>query len=247
MMDRGLEDAKTLGLRRTATEPFTIDKGGLWRQVIRTVIVSPFALTRRALRIVLEQDWAFEIVGEAESPETCLEQLKLHTPDIVIVDMFGIDGAGLDELAAIREACPKARIVVIAEDSDDDRCVRMLRMGVSGCVLSSAETEYLRETVRAVMAGEVVVHPALTRGLVAQLASPEFRRQRSAPLTPREITIVRALAEGLSDRQIAQRMSIAASTVKIHLRAVYQKLGLRNRVQAVTYAATNGLLAGRSS
>lgn len=217
------------------------------KRKIRVFLVSRFSLSRHALRAHLDHDDAIDTVGDAETLQTCVAEVAALSPDIVVVETYGRADEDLDAVIAVRNKCPETRVLLLTGDADTESCLRALRFGVSGYLLVSVEPEDLCKAVRAVSGGEIVVHHTLTQALVGRLVSDQQLRVKTAALTPREMEIIRGLGEGLSDKQIARRLSLAESTVKIHLHGLYQKLGLRNRAQTVAYAYANGLFRGRHS
>jgi two-component system, NarL family, response regulator DevR len=210
---------------------------------VKVLLVSPFSLSRHVLRMLLEVDETIEVIGDTGSVQESLGLVKAQAPHVVVMETA--DGAprDLDAFAAMSSAHPTVRLLLIAMDFSPDHQLRALRAGISAYLPMSIEPKLLRQAVRAVHAGQTVVHDQGT-GASAPSVSPQSTRRPSAMLTPREIEVIRRLAEGLTDKQIAARLSMAASTVKIHLRAVYHKLGIHNRAQAVVYAASNELLDG---
>ena len=217
------------------------------KRKIRVFLVSRFSLSRHALRAHLDPDDAIETVGDAETLQACLAEAAALSPDIVVVETYGRADEDLDAVMAVRNKCPETRVLLLTGDADTESCLRALRFGVSGYLLVSVAPQELCTAVRAVAGGEIVVHQTLTQALVGRLVSDQQLRVKTAALTPREMEIIRGLGEGLSDKQIARRLSLAESTIKIHLHGLYQKLGLRNRAQTVAYAYANGLLRGRHS
>lgn len=211
---------------------------------VQVLLVSPFSLSRHVLRLLLEVDGTIAVVGDAGSAQDALRLVKTLLPDVVVTETTDRGPRDLDALAAVSSACPSTRFLLIAKEFSQDHHLRALRAGISGYLPMSIEPKQLRQAVLAVHTGQTVVHDELG-GVPAHLTTPQSTRRHPATLTPRELEVVRGLAEGLTDKQIAVRLSMAASTVKIHLRAVYQKLGIHNRAQAVVYAASNELLDGQ--
>ncbi len=209
---------------------------------IRLILVSRFPLVRCALRLLLEGDGAFSVEDEAASPEEAAGKMATHRPDVVLIDSSDRGDAGVEVLAEAQKASPGTRLVVVTTDQSAQSCLRALRMGTAGYLLASADPEYTCRAIKTVASGDTIVSGALTQALTARLVSPPPLERSPEALTSREIEVIRWAAQGLSAKQIAMRLSMAESTVKIHLRAIYQKLGLRNRAQAVACIAASGLL-----
>jgi len=213
-------------------------------QVVRVFLVSRFSLSRSVLQSTLEGDVRIKIVATAETSRECVAQLVHIHPDVVVVDGVEFVRQDLDPLAIAGRIMPGIRVLAIAARPGEEACLDAVRMGVSGYLPASVEPEYLRRAVHSVQKGETVVPEHLMRALVTHLAQRQRPVKETVTLTARERDVLRTLAEGLTDKQIAARLLVAPGTVRIHLRSVYRKLGVRTRAQAAVYAATNGLDGG---
>lgn len=211
-------------------------------QKVRVLLAGRFSLSRRALRLLLERENIFDIVDEAETPQDVVRKATAASPDVILVETLEREDDGLDVIMTVRGVLPQTHVFIVTTDYNEEACLRALRLGVSGYLLASAEPSYLCLAIRAVNAGQTIVHSTLAQALMTRLAATQNADRPSAVLTLREIEVIRELTRGLSDKQIAMKLSIAESTVKIHLRSVYQKLGLRNRTQATVYAVETGLV-----
>lgn len=208
------------------------------------LLVSPFSLSRHVLRLLLEGDGTIEVVGDVGSAQESLCLVKAQAPHVVVLEAEDCAPRDPDAVAAISLTDPTVRVLLIATDVSQDHHLRALPAGISAYLPMAIEPKLLRQAVRAVHAGQTVKHDHAA-GVPTHSVSPQSTRRHSATLTPRELEVIRGLAKGFTDKQIAARLSMAASTVKIHLRAVYQKLGIHTRTQAVVYAASNELLDGQ--
>lgn len=224
---------------RKKSAPQTLDP----ERKIHVLVVSRYPLIRRALRVLLERDGSFFVDDEAASPQDAARKLADLRPDVALVDACERGDQDLEVLVETQKvASPVTRVVVVTTDSSPQSCLRALRMGAAGYLLASADPEYACRALKTAAGGETIVSGALTQALTARLVSPQPLERSPDTLTAREIEVIRWAGQGLSAKQIAMRLSMAESTVKIHLRAVYQKLGLRNRAQAVACVAASGLL-----
>jgi len=210
-------------------------------RVVRVFLVSRFSLSRSVLQSTLEGDVRIKIVATAETSRECAAQLGRVQADVVVVDGVEFVRQDLEPLAIAGRIMAGIRVLAIAARSSEEACLDAVRMGVSGYLPASVEPEYLRRTVHAVEKGETVVPEHLMRALLTHLAQRQRPVKETVTLTARERDVLRRLAEGLTDKQIAARLLVAPGTVRIHLRSVYRKLGIRTRAQAAVYAATNGL------
>jgi DNA-binding NarL/FixJ family response regulator len=208
---------------------------------IRVLIADDQPLMRAGFRAVLEAS-GFEVVAEAADGEEAIRAAGRHKPDVVLMD---VRMPGTDGIEATRRL-PRDRVLVLTTFGLDEYIVEALRAGASGFLTKDAPTHELVAAVRAVAAGDAVLSPAVTRRLLDRVA----RRLPSAAgsphgaeaLTEREREVLRLLASGLSNAEIAAALVVAEPTVKTHVSNLLGKLGLRDRVQAVIYAYENGLV-----
>jgi DNA-binding NarL/FixJ family response regulator len=214
---------------------------------IRVLIVDDQPLMRAGFRSVLESSGGIEVVGEAESGEQALQRARRLDPDVVLMD---VRMPGMDGIEATR-MMPRQKVLILTTFGLDEYIVDALRAGASGFLLKDAPVEELVAAVRAVAAGDAQLSPAVTRRLLDQVArrlpTPVAHdADPLADLTDREQQVLRLMAGGLSNAEIAEALVVSEPTVKTHVSKVLQKLGLRDRVQAVIYAYENGLVAPRS-
>jgi DNA-binding NarL/FixJ family response regulator len=195
---------------------------------------------------VLEATGTVEVVAEAESGEQAIELAGRHDPDVVLMD---VRMPGMDGIEATR-LMPRQKVLILTTFGLDDYIIEALRAGASGFLLKDAPVEELVRAIRTVAAGDAQLSPAVTKRLLDQVA----RRLPSAvqrdtdsldELTEREREVLRLLAVGMSNAEIAVALVVSEPTVKTHVSSVLSKLGLRDRVQAVIYAYENGLITPR--
>jgi DNA-binding NarL/FixJ family response regulator len=216
-------------------------------ETIRILLVDDQRLMREGLRILLELEPDLEIVGEAENGEAALEAYERFEPDAVLMDvrMPGMDG--VEATWRLRERWSDARVIILTTFDDDEYVFEGLRAGAQGYLLKDVSGHDLAEAVRTVAAGGALIEPSVARKVVAEFArvAPPARAADSGlpePLSEREQEILRLLAQGLSNREIALRLSLAQGTVKNYVTTVLQKLGVRDRTQAALRARELGLL-----
>jgi DNA-binding NarL/FixJ family response regulator len=213
---------------------------------IRVVIVDDQHLVRAGFAAILSARDDIVVVGEAADGDTAVAVAAATSPDVVLMDlrMPGVDGvAATERLAALAD--PPRVLVLTTYDTDDD-VFRALRAGATGFLLKDVQRDVLVEAVRSVSRGDSLLSPTVTRRLIEHSLS----RPDSAPvsagaldaLSPRENEILRLVAGGLSNAEIADRLVIGETTVKTHVGSILTKLGLRNRVQAVVTAYEHGLV-----
>lgn len=218
--------------------------------MIRIVLVDDQELVRTGLRSLAERDGDIEVVGEAAGGREALAVVAREQPDVVCMDLRMPSGDGITatrEIVARREADGTghrpAVLVVTTFDLDDD-VFGALEAGADGFILKDIEPDDLLDAVRRLAAGYGLVDQAVTRRVLSEFArrrAPRTDTSASELLTPREIDIVRLLAEGMSNAEIAASLFVETSTVKSHLTRAMTKIGARDRVQTVVWAYRNGL------
>jgi DNA-binding NarL/FixJ family response regulator len=212
---------------------------------IRILIADDQSLVRAGFRLVLESDSDIEVVGEASNGHEAVHGTARLQPDVVLMD---IRMPELDGIAATREITARhaTRVLVLTTYDLDEYVYDALQAGASGFLLKDTPPEQLVAGIRAVAAGEALLAPTVTRRLIEEFAriGPAQRRRPEAldELTPREIEVLRLLARGLSNAEIAETLVLSDTTIKTHVTHVLGKLGLRDRVQAVVLAYESGLV-----
>ena len=220
--------------------------GGAAGGTIRVLLVDDEAMVRVGLRMVLTAEPDLEVVGEAadgEEAETLARELQ---PDLVLMDvrMPGVDG--LEGARRVLAAVPATRVVMLTTFDEDEYVEAALRAGVSGFLLKVAPPERLIDAVRTVAGGGGLLDPAVTLRVIGSFAAVPASRARPASdlamLTEREKDVLRLIARGMSNAEIAGELFLGEATVKTHVSGVLGKLGLRDRVQAVVAAYETGLV-----
>ena len=210
---------------------------------IRVLVVDDHALARTGFRMVLDAEPDIEVVGEAANGTQAIHSAGRLHPDVVLTDVRMPE---LDGIAATREVASDSTKVLILTTFDlDDYVYDSLAAGASGFLLKDAGPEQLTEAIRVVAAGDALLAPSVTRRLIDDVVGAGRRRLARPPeldeLTPRELEVLRLVAAGLSNAEIAERLVVEETTVKTHVSRLLAKLGLRDRVQAVILAYEIGL------
>ncbi|MER6375938.1 response regulator transcription factor [Streptomyces mirabilis] len=215
----------------------------------RVLICDDQELIRMGLRMVVDSQPDLTVVGEAADGDAAIAGAAALEPDLVLMD---VRMPGLDGLAATEHLCAQPhgpRILVVTTFDLDEYAYAALRVGANGFLVKDAPAEEILVTVRAVLRGEVMVAPSLTRRLVERFvlhgpaaASTPAQRRRLAALTEREREVLALVAGGLANGEIAARLFVGETTVKTHLGRILTKLGLRDRIHAVIFAYESGLV-----
>jgi DNA-binding NarL/FixJ family response regulator len=202
---------------------------------IRVLVVDDHALLREGIVSLLGSEPDMQVVAEATTGREAIEQFRKHRPDVTLMDMQMPGMSGIDAITAIYGEFPDARIVVLTTYSGDVQVVRAIRAGARGYLLKSLLRNELLETIRAVHAGKKRLTPEIAAEL-AEHATSDF-------LTPREIEVLRLIAGGNANKEIAAQLSVTEDTVKGHVKNILAKLGANDRTHALTIALKRGILS----
>lgn len=185
-----------------------------------------------------------QVLGEAESGAEALSLAREHRPDAILLDIYMPEGDGLQTAARIRELLPGTAIIMLTASELDDHVYRAVQLGAAGYLLKSLDAQELFDVLECVARGEVALSRAIAARLLRELGRPGApETDESATLTEREIDVLRLVAHGASNPQIAEDLHITVNTVKVHLRNILSKLQLENRTQAAAYAVQSGLVS----
>ncbi|CAN5301623.1 response regulator transcription factor [soil metagenome] len=219
----------------------------------RVLLVDDQALLRMGFRLVLEAEDDLEVVGEAADGAEGVRLAAELAPDVVLMDVRMPGLNGIDATEQIVGSGSGARVLILTTFDLDEYAFAALRVGASGFLLKDARPAELVGAIRAVATGDAVVSPRVTRRMLEMFSrslpaagdpDPGDLDPRIAHLTPREVEVLRTVAEGLSNGEIAQRFVLSEATVKTHVGRILAKLGVRDRVQAVVLAYETGLVGG---
>jgi DNA-binding NarL/FixJ family response regulator len=213
--------------------------------VIRVLIADDDDLMRAGLIELLTADPEIEITGHASTGREAVEEARRLAPDVVLMDVRMPD---LDGIAATRElslGAPNVRVLILTTFEQDDYVFGALRAGASGFLLKRTRPEELIAAVHTIAAGDSLLSPSVTRRVIdrmAQQPTPEYGDQAKLDvLTPREREVLELISRGLSNREIAAALVIEESTIRSHVKRIFSKLGLRDRVHAVIFAYETGV------
>jgi NarL family two-component system response regulator LiaR len=202
--------------------------------MIRVVIADDHKVVREGLVFLLSAEPGIEVAGEAADGTAALRAIRELEPDVVLLDLFMPNVDGMAVLAAMRSEGLTARVLVLTSSQDDDHLVGAVKAGALSFLPKTAGVDQVIESVRAAARGESVLQPAATARLIEEL------RRGAAPnplgmLTPREIDVLREVARGRANREIARKLSVSEETVKSHVSSILAKLGLADRTQAAIF------------
>ncbi|WP_313465767.1 two-component system response regulator NarL [Pseudomonas nitroreducens] len=207
----------------------------------RILLVDDHPMMRKGVIQLLEFEDDLQVVGEAGSGEEALRMAAELEPDMILLDLNMKGMTGLDTLRALRENGEDARIVVFTVSDDRNDVINVLRAGADGYLLKDMEPERLLEHIRQAATGQLTISPQLTQ-VLAQALRGDDRPKGIEELTDRERQILRQLAHGYSNKMIARKLDITEGAVKVHVKRVLHKLGMRSRVEAAVWAVENHLV-----
>ena len=207
---------------------------------IRVLVADDHAVVRQGLRTFLELQDDIEVVADAADGERALAAVAEHDPDVVLMDLVmpGIDG--VEAIRRIAADHARTRVIALTSFLDDDKVFPAVRAGASGYLLKDVQPQELVKAIRAVDAGEVLLHPAVTAKLMEDVVDGGGRGGTPADLTPRERQVAELIARGGQNKRIALELGISEKTVKSHVSSILRKLDLADRTQVALYVVREG-------
>ncbi|HEX6687245.1 MAG TPA: response regulator transcription factor [Solirubrobacterales bacterium] len=205
-------------------------------EAISIVLADDHTVVRRALRVLLEEEPGFEVVAEADDADAAVRYLRGHKPDVLILDLNMPGRPSLEAIPEMKEASPETKIVVLTMQKEPAFARQALQLGVIGYVLKEAADDELVQAVRSAAAGETYLQPALGAKLAAE---PE---KAASDLSERETDVLRLIALGHTNAEIAEQLYISVRTVETHRAHIQQKLGVSSRAELVRSALSRGLV-----
>jgi DNA-binding NarL/FixJ family response regulator len=212
---------------------------------IRVLVADDQTLVRTGFRVILEAEGDIEVVAEAETGTAAVRQAQLVAPDVVLMDIRMPELDGLSATEQIRRQPNPPTVIVLTTFDQNEYVYRALRAGAAGFLLKDSPSSRLIAAVRAAATGDSLIEPAITRRLVERFVEapqPQGLPAELTSLTERELDVLRLIARGLSNAEIAAELVVAETTVKTHVARVLTKLGVRDRVQAVVVAYQTGFV-----
>ncbi len=204
---------------------------------IRVFLLDDHEIVRRGLRELLEREDDIEVVGESGEAEQARRRIPALRPDVAILDARLPDGSGIDVCRDVRSIDPTIKALILTSYDDDEALFAAIMAGAAGYVLKQVRSSDLVDGVRRVAAGQSLLDPAVTTQVLTRLRSGPQQDPRLAGLTGQERRILDCIAEGMSNREIAEHLSLAEKTVKNYVTSVLAKLGMQRRTQAAVFAA----------
>jgi len=211
------------------------------REPIHVFVADDHAIVRKGIRAVLEIVPDIDVVGEAENGRDAVSRVEQLRPDVILMDLVMPEIDGIEAIRRIKDRQPEARILVLTTFAGEDRIFPAIKAGALGYHLKDSRPEDLVQAIRQVHRGESSLHPVVARKVLDELSRPTDRPPTPDPLTPREVEVLRLVAQGLENREIAERLVIAEATVRTHVSNITGKLHVASRTQAALYALREGI------
>jgi DNA-binding NarL/FixJ family response regulator len=224
-------------------------EASLRAEPIRAMIVDDHALFRRGLEMVLEEEPDIELVGQASDGAEAVEKAAESLPDVVLMDIRMPRSSGIEACRAMKEAAPSAKIVILTISDEEEDLFEAIRAGASGYLLKDIPLDEVADAVRAVHGGQSLINPSMAGKLLTEFATLAKRddgeRAQEVPaprLTEREMQVLKLVARGMNNRDIAKELFISENTVKNHVRNILEKLQIHSRMEAVMVAVREKLI-----
>jgi NarL family two-component system response regulator LiaR len=213
------------------------------KNAIRVLMADDHPLVRDGIRCLLQTQPDIELAGEATNGSEAVDLARELSPDVILLDLVMPQMDGLEALSQIREAAPDAHVLVVTSFADDDKVFPAIKGGALGYILKEAPPLTLAQAIREVYKGELWLHPTVARKVISDLRQGEGEGTPPGArvLTARELEVLRLVARGLSNGEIAKQLVLSAATISYHVSNILGKLHLDNRTQAALYALREGL------
>ncbi len=209
--------------------------------MIRVLIVDDHAIVRKGIRALLSESGGFEIVGEAANGQEAVAAAAESQPDVILMDLLMPVMDGIEATLRITAQRPGVRILVLTSFAADNKLFPAIKAGALGYLLKDSSPEDLLRAIRQVHRGEPALHPTIARKLLQEIAQPVDLPPAPEALTARELAVLRLIAQGLSNQEIADQLVVSEPTVRTHVSRILGKLHLASRTQAALYAVREGL------
>ena len=210
---------------------------------VRLVLVDDHEVVRLGLMSLMEDlDWV-EVVAEVGTAQAAVRAVEAHRPEVVVMDIRLPDQSGIEACRQITESWPETKVIMLTSYADDELIFGAIQAGASGYVLKQVGNQELIQALEAVRRGDALLDPAVTRRVLARMRESERQQQAGAfrDLSERELQVLALVAQGKSNPEIADQISLSKKTVRNHVSAILAKLGLANRVEAATFAVRHDI------
>lgn len=210
-------------------------------ECIRVLVVDDHTVVRRGLCWLIKLRPGMEVVGEGADGIEAVRLARARQPDVILLDLVMPRMDGIEAIREIHRENPNARVLVLTGFAEDEKVFSAIKAGALGYLLKDASPEELFQAIRNVYRGESSLHPTIARKLIRELSQPSDLPPAQDPLTEREVEVLKLVAQGLTNQEIASKLNISERTVGTHVSNILSKLHLANRTQVALYALREGL------
>ncbi len=208
---------------------------------IRVLVVDDHVVVRRGIRALLATVDGVQVVGEAQDGQEALERVDTLAPDVILLDLLMPHMDGIEVTRRVIAGDPQARILVLTSFAADDKVFPAIKAGALGYLLKDTGPDELVRAIQRVFRGESSLSPTIARKVLQELSRPSDRPPTAEPLTEREVEVLQVVAQGMSNQEIADELTISEATVRTHVSNILGKLQLASRTQAALYALREGI------
>ena len=210
-------------------------------ETITILVADDHAIVREGLRALIDTEPGMRLLDEAQDGIEAMQKARAQQPDVILLDMVMPRQDGLETIKQIKAEQPDACILVLTSFAEDEKVFPAIKAGALGYVLKDSSPGQLLQAIRDVYRGEASLHPTIARKLITELSQPPAQPLTEEPLTEREVEVLKQVAQGLSNQQIAENLVLSERTVRTHVSHILEKLHLANRTQAALYALRKGI------
>lgn len=208
---------------------------------IRVLIVDDHAVVRQGLKAFLRVQDDIEFVGEAADGDEAVTQARSVQPDVILMDLVMPGMDGVETMRQLSAAGVDSKVIVLTSFAEDEQVLAAVKAGAAGYLLKDVQPQELGNAIRTVHAGDAQLHPSIASKLMREVAAAGSRHKEADALTARELDVLKALARGMSNKEIAAELGVAEKTVKTHVSSILRKLQVADRTQAALYAVRERL------
>ncbi|AIE59302.1 response regulator transcription factor [Bacillus methanolicus] len=210
--------------------------------MIRILLVEDQSMVRQGLKMIIEQDEEFSVIGEAENGREAIAFLENHAVDVVLMDVRMPVMNGLEAAHKIKQRWPEIKIIILTTFNDEEYALQAFKDGVSGFLLKTADGPKLIHSIRSSINGGISIHEQVAAKVMPKLLQKPAAPPANLPLTPRELEITKMVGQGKTNKEISAELYLSIGTVKNHLTQILDKLELRDRTQLAIFAVKNNII-----
>lgn len=218
------------------------NEGGLIKMAVKIMIADDHSMIREGLKSLLELEGDIQVVAEAEDGVDCLEKLKICTPDVLLLDINMPRKNGLEVLQTLKSSKSKVKVLVLTVHNEVEYLMKAVDIGVDGYILKDSESAELKKAIFSIVEGENYIQPSLIPSLNSKMIEKNRDEGKIESLTKRELEVLKLLAVGMYNKEVAEKLNISERTVKNHVSNIFKKIEVTDRTQAAVFAIRNNII-----